>query len=444
MKEADWLDIDAALRTILDSVAPMGTEEVPLDDATGRTLAEPVVSPIDQPPWDNSAMDGYAAHAADVRGASAETPVLLDVIGELKAGGLPDRAIGRGEALRIMTGAPVPPGVDSVIRLEHTRKRGEGRVAVLSDGDAARNIRARGEDVRAGESVLTAGRLLRPAAVGVLAMVGHTRPLVHQRPRVAVLATGDELVEPDRLADVIAGTRIINSNTPAVAAALRAAGCVPEALGIARDDITDLRTRIERALDADALITTAGASVGDHDLVRDALEEVGCETLFWRVRIRPGSPFSFGLVRRGDRPALPVFGLPGNPVSVMVTFEILVRPALRKMLGRTDVYPPTLAARAGEDIASSSGLVRFLRVRLEPAADGLPLACLTGPQGSGILTSVAAADGLLVIPAETDFVPRGATVRVVPLNAIDDARDHLDLNHDAPPGAFPRGDRNAR
>jgi molybdopterin molybdotransferase len=421
MRDADWLLIEEALDIMLAHVEPLGHEPVELDDALGRTLAAPVISPIDQPPWDNSAMDGYAVHAADIRGAGAAAPVTLRVVDDIRAGGFPRVPIARGEASRIMTGAPVPAGADTVVRIEHTRLPDPLHVQVLADTDAARNIRLRGEDIEAGSTVLAAGRLLRPPEVGVLAMVGCTRPLVARRPRVALLATGDELVEADRIADVVAGTHIVNSNTPALRAALRAANCVPAPLGIARDELDELRSHIERALDADALVTTAGASVGEHDLVKAALEAVGCRTLFWRVRIRPGSPFSFGLIDRPGRRPLPVFSLPGNPVSVLVTFEILVRPVLRRLQGRSAVYAPTIPAIVGEAVRSPPGLVRFLRVRLQPGADGVPRAHLTGPQGSGILTSVAAADGLLVVPLPVQELAAGTAARVVPLRGADDA-----------------------
>jgi molybdopterin molybdotransferase len=425
MRTADWLSISDALQLILSHVEPSGSEAVPLDAALGRTLAEPIISPIQQPPWDNSAMDGYAVHGADIAQAAAGSPVVLRVIDEVRAGGFPSRPVGRGEATRIMTGAPVPPGVDSVARLEHTSVRDDGTIAVEKGADAGRNIRRRGEDLVAGQTVFAAGRLLRPAEIGVLAMVGCTHVPVSRRPAVAVLATGDELVEPDRIADVVAGTHIINSNSPAIAAALRATGCAPLMLGIARDDHADLRQRLAQSLRADALITTAGASVGDHDLVKDALERLGCRTLFWRAKIRPGSPVSFGVVPREGAAPLPVFGLPGNPVSALVTFEVLVRPALRKMLGRTALYPAVVPAVAGEDIVSPPGLVRFLRVRLEPSAAGMPVAYLTGPQGSGILTSVAAADGLLVMPLEVERMAAGEAVRVVLLRGSDDAQELL-------------------
>jgi molybdopterin molybdotransferase len=423
VRNADWLTIDQALGTMLAHATAMATEQVPLECAVGRTLAEPVISPVDHPPWDNSAMDGFAVHAADLAGASDDAPVLLRVIEEVKAGGFPTRPVARGEATRIMTGAPVPTGSDSVVRVEHTSDGGDGQVLVLRDGDAGRNVRLRGEDLQAGESVFPAGRLLRVADIGVLAMIGCTRPLVSCRPRIAVLATGDELVDTEHVADVAAGLNIIDSNTPSLAAALRATACEPVPLGIARDDIADLRRRLQRGLDADALITTAGASVGDHDLVKDALEEMGCRTLFWRVRIRPGSPVSFGVIERDGRPPLPVFGLPGNPVSVFVTFEVLVRPVLRHMQRRSAIHAATLAAQAGEEMRSPPGLVRFLRVRLDRSGAGLPRAYLTGPQGSGILTSVSAADALLIVPLDTGTIAAGDVVRVLPLGGPDDADD---------------------
>jgi molybdopterin molybdotransferase len=425
MRTADWLGIGDALQLILSHVERTSTEAVPLDAALGRTLADPIISPIHQPPWDNSAMDGFAVHGADIAQAATGSPVVLRVIDDVRAGGFPSRPIARGEATRIMTGAPVPPGADSVVRLEHTSARDDGTIAVMKGADAGRNIRRRGEDLVAGQTVFTAGRLLRPAEIGVLAMVGCTRVPVSRRPAVAVLATGDELVEPERIADVMAGTHIINSNSPAIAAALRATGCAPLMLGIARDDHADLRQRLAQSLRADALITTAGASVGDHDIVKDALEQLGCRTLFWRAKIRPGSPFSFGVVPRQGAAPLPVFCLPGNPVSALVTFEVLVRPALRRMLGRTALYPAVVPAVAGEDIVSPPGLVRFLRVRLDPSATGMPLAYLTGPQGSGILTSVAAADGLLVMPLEVEHMAAGEAVRVVLLRGSDDAQELL-------------------
>jgi molybdopterin molybdotransferase len=426
VRGADWIDIATALRTMLDHVTPVDTEQVSLSDARGRILAQPVIAPVDQPPWDNSAMDGYAVRSAEVRGATPEAPVVLTVIEEIPAGARPLHRLAPLQASRIMTGAPIPEGADGVIRIEHT-DGGMERVGIVRDDDAGRNVRFRGEDMRAGETVLAAGRLIRAPEIGVMAMCGCTAPVVHRRLNVALLATGNELVDASAIEQVVAGAQIVNSNTPALAAGLAATGCDATSLGIARDEVADVRTRIRRALAADALITTAGASVGDHDVVKDALEEEGCRTVFWRVKIRPGSPFSFGLIERSGLPPLPVFGLPGNPVSALVTFEILVRPVLRRMLGRRAVYPAVRRAITGEDVRSPPGLVRFLRVRLSQDLQDLPRCYLTGPQGSGILTSVAAADGLLIVPLETARITAGTVVRVVPLHDGDEAQELFDL-----------------
>ncbi len=414
-RAADWLSVAEATARILDHVSVLEREDIELGEAPGRTLARDVIAPRDLPPWNNSAMDGYAVRSPDVRGASADTPRVLKLTETVSAGAFPTRTVGPGEAIRIMTGAPVPEGADGVVRIEHTRALDARRIAVQSDTDAGRNIRLRGEDMRRGEVVVAAGTLLRAAEIGVLAAVGQASVPVVRRPIVALLATGDELVDLDGFADVLAGKRIVNSNSWALAASTRSAGGTTRDLGIARDDVGDIRRLLQPARDADALVTTAGASVGDHDVVKDALEGMGARTLFWRVRIRPGSPFSFGLLERVGRPALPIFGLPGNPVSAIVTFEILVKPALRRMLGRRNVHPGTIPVRVGERIESKGGLVRFLRVQLRREADGMWWVVPTGEQGSGILTSVARADALLIVPMDVDSVEVGSQLRAVPL-----------------------------
>lgn len=419
-RTADWLDVHQALARILAAVRPLPAEEVALEDALGRTLAEVVVSPIAQPPWDNSAMDGYATRSADVAGATPAAPVTLRVMEEIPAGGFPTRPIGPGEASRIMTGAPVPEGADSVIRIEHTEVVPDGGVRILRDADAGRNIRFRGEDLRPGAAVLEPGRVLRPAEIGILATVGRGWVQAHRRPVVAILSNGDELVDLDQFDRVLAGDRIVNSNSYALAAAVRSAGAVPLVLGIATDERESLRAHLERARGADALVTTAGASVGDHDLVKDVLEEMGFRLDFWRAKIRPGSPFSFGML--GDAA---VFGLAGNPVSALVTFEVLVRPALRRMQGRSDVYPVTLPVRAAERIKSPPGLLRFLRAKLERDGEGGWLARLTGPQGSGILTSMVEADALVLIPIDVSVVEAGEPLVAMPLPAPDQGREGL-------------------
>ncbi|MFO7259899.1 MAG: molybdopterin molybdotransferase MoeA [bacterium] len=411
-RQADWLSVREALERVLGAVAPLGAERIPVAEAAGRTLAEDIVSPLDHPPWDNSAMDGYAVRAADVRGASRDAPVVLEVIESVPAGAFPGRRVGPGQAIRVMTGAPVPEGADSVVRVEDTETLpgAPERVAVFDDRDAGRNIRRRAEDLRAGTVVLRAGRVLRPGEVGVLAAVGRSEVAVARRPRVGILSTGNELAGAEAFEDVRAGRRIADSNGYALAAAVATAGGVPVRLGIARDDEASLRAYFEAAEGLDALITSAGVSVGEHDLVRDVLTALGFELDFWRVRMRPGSPFSFGRLGR-----TPVFGLPGNPVSALVTFEVFVRPALRRMAGRRDVHSRTIRVRLGERVESKAGLVHFLRARLELDGPAGYVARLTGAQGSGILSSMAEADALLVIPEDVERLAEGEDVVAIPL-----------------------------
>jgi molybdopterin molybdotransferase len=395
---------------VLAVCRPLPVERVPLAEALGRALAEDVASRVDHPPWDNSAMDGFAVRAPEVAGAREDAPVVLPVSDEIPAGAFPRGPLAPGSAARVMTGAPVPEGTTGVIRVEHTDGGSGGRVAIRSDEDAGRNIRRAGEDLRRGEIALAAGTEVTPAVVGALATMAWPEVAVRRRPRVAVLSNGDELADLDDLEPVLAGRRIVNSNSHALAAQLRDAGAEPLPLGIARDDPDDVRERLGRAAGCDAILTSAGVSVGDHDHVKDALEALGLRRLFWRVRMRPGSPITVGLL--GDRL---VFGLPGNPVSAMVTFELFVRPALRRMAGHAVLLRTTVAARAGEEILSPPGLAHYFRVTLERAGDGPPVARLTGPQGSGILTSMVRADGLAIVPEGTERVEAGATLRVLPL-----------------------------
>jgi molybdopterin molybdotransferase len=432
-QHADWLDVHTAMRRVVQSVPQLETEQVALADALGRTLAADIVSPIEHPPWDNSAMDGYAARADDVRHARADAPVPLRVLERVAAGQFPQHAIARGEAIRIMTGVPIPQGADSVIRIEHVREEGD-LVLVLDGQDAGRNVRARGEDLHCGARVLGRGRLLRAAEIGLLATVGAARVEVARRPRVAVLSTGDELADLDAFDQVLGGRKIANSNAYALAAAIRATGATPVVLGIARDNEASLRQHLATGLAADVLVTTAGASVGDHDLVKDVLHTLGTRLEFWRVRMRPGSPVSFGLhfhdagtaAGEAKRPVA-VFGLPGNPVSALVTCELFVRPALRRMQGRDDVFPPTVRVRAVQPIRSKSGLTHFLRVRVRRGRDGELEAQLTGAQGSGLITSMAEADALLVVPEGIDEVAAGDLAWAVRLAPGDDAQHNIDF-----------------
>ena len=401
-READWIPVDEAVDRGLAAAAALGpppAEEVPLEDALGRVLADDVVSPIDQPPWDNSAMDGYAALAADVEGAGDGSPVTLRVVDDIPAGGFPSRPIGPGEAAKIMTGAPVPEGADSVVRVEHT-DAGDETVTITDDHDAGSNIRRRGEDLSKGDVALAAGTALGPAALGVLATVGVARPRVARRPVVAIMSNGDELAGLDAYDEVLAGRKIVNSNSYSLLGAVAATGCVPRLLGIARDDAADIRAKIEAAMDADVLVTSAGAAVGEHDRVKDVLEEMAYEQDFWRVRMRPGSPASLGRIPRPGRRPLLVWGLPGNPVSAVVTFMVLVAPPLRRMMGRTDVHNALFPVEAAERVPSKPDKTHFQRVIVEPGDEPgrLPRVRPTGPQGSGILTSLTRAHALVVIP----------------------------------------------
>lgn len=416
-RRVDWLALPDAVSRVLSRIQPLDEETVPLEHAVGRVLSRDVLSPTDQPPWDNSAMDGFAVRSADVRGATRERPVVLRVIESVPAGGFPSVEVTPGTAVRIMTGAPIPAGADGIIRIEHTEERAADHVAVFDDTDAGRNVRWRGEDLKRGGVVLEAGRLLRPGEIGVLATVACSQVPVYRKPVVAILSTGDELAEITDVDAIVSGRKIANSNAYALAAAVRNTGAEPRILGIARDEPESLRLHLERAAGADVLVTSAGASIGDHDLVKDVLEEIGFELDFWRVRIRPGSPFSFGRLRSG----MPVFGLPGNPVSALVTFEIFVRPALRRMMGRRDVHSPLVRVRVDGDAPSKAGLTHFLRVRLRGASDGTVHASLTGAQGSGIISSMAAADALLIVPENRDGLRDGELAWAVRLVGTDEA-----------------------
>ncbi|HEU4882151.1 MAG TPA: gephyrin-like molybdotransferase Glp [Longimicrobium sp.] len=414
-RAADWLDAGEALRTILRGVHPLGVEERPLLDALGSVLAEDVAAPVDLPPWDNSAMDGFAVRAEDVRGASAESPRVLRVVDDVAAGHFPSRPVGPGEAIRIMTGAPVPDGADGVIRVEHTDGgsaigTAQGAVAIHLDADAGKNVRPRGEDVRAGDVVLRAGDVLRAGELGVAAAFGRAGLPVIRRPVVAILASGDELVPVEEYEEVRAGRRIVSTNSYALAAQLAESGLQARGLGIARDTPESLREHLERAAGCDAVITTAGISMGEHDFVLRALRDMGTEVDFWRVRIRPGSAMAFG--RIGALGGIPWFGLPGNPVSTMVTFELFVRPALLRMCGRTRIHPPTVDAVMRDSYSARGAMMHFPRVRMARESDGQVSVRLTGGQGSGIGTSMAAADGLAIVPADTVLTP-GDAVRVL-------------------------------
>ena len=403
-----------AARLILEHVRPLETIRRPLREALDLVLAEDVASPIDLPGWDNSAMDGYAVRSADVAGASPERPVALRVIETVPAGRFPERALGPGEATRIFTGAPLPAGTDGVIRQEDTDPLPDGRVAVRNDRDNGRNVRRRGEDIRAGALVLARGAALGPAQLGVLASIAYGTPLVHRPPRVAFMGTGDEIVDLDHADEILAGKKIATSNSYTLHGMIRRAGGIPLDLGVARDTKDSLREHLSGggARDADLLVTSAGVSVGEHDLVRDVLTALGCDMKLWRIRMRPGAPLGFGLLD-----GRPWIGLPGNPVSTMVTFELFVRPVIRRLLGHALPFRRTVAVCVAEPITLGPKLRHYLRAIVAPqGADGALVARLTGPQGSGILTSMARANALLIVPEDHPAVAVGEVLRALLLD----------------------------
>ena len=397
------LSVEEALEAILSRVRVLGTERVDVVSALGRVLAEPIVSRREIPPWANSSMDGYAIRAEDSAKGAA-----LSVVGRVEAGALPSRAIGRGEAVRIFTGAPLPPGADAVVPQEDVEAT-NGRVTLTGAVERAAYVRPAGEDVRVGDRVLEAGVALRAAEVGLLATLGHAQVTVYRRPRVAILSTGNELAD---LGTEPGPGQIPNTNTYSLMAQVLETGGLPISLGVAPDRLEAIEERVRRAQDADVILSSAGVSVGELDLVREAFTRAGAELHLWKVSMRPGKPITFGSL--GERA---VFGLPGNPVSAMVTFELFVRPALLKMSGRARLTRPRLRARALAPIANPGSRRGYLRVQLETTVEGMLGARLTGEQGSAILRSMVAADGLAVIPPDTTVAP-GDSVDVMVLREL--------------------------
>jgi len=401
------LGVEEALERVLTAFQPLEPERVPVLEALGRVLTEDLLADMDIPPLTNTAMDGYAVRAADTDGAGPDRPARLRVIYDLAAGYTTDVAVRPGTAIRIMTGAPLPPGADAVVQFEDTAREGEW-VHIFKGVPVGRNVRQAGEDVQRGALILPRGSEVRPQEVGMLAALGHKEVWVHRRPRVAILATGDEVIEID--APWQPG-KIRNANSYSNAAQVLRYGGVPLLLGIARDDVADLTAKIRAGLEqgADLFLTSGGVSVGDFDVVKQVLAAEG-EMAFWRVRMKPGKPLAFGHLR-----GVPLLGLPGNPVSAMVAFELFARPAILKMLGKTRLEKPTVEAVLLDGIRSKDDRRHYLRVSLEER-EGVYQARLTGDQGSGILLSMVRAQGLAIIPEEVDHLPAGARVRVMMLD----------------------------
>lgn len=417
------ISVEEARERILDVVKPLPAEDKPLAEALGQVLAADAVSPLTIPPLDNTAMDGYALRAADTEGASDATPRTLRVVGEVAAGYIYQGEVTPGSAVRIMTGAPIPRGADSIVPFEETDEppgrafgafaKGRDSVGVLKAALPGANIRSAGEDVQRGSTVMRVGTELRAAQIGVLASLGMKTVRVFRRPVVAILSTGDELLELGRPHEE---GKIYDSNSYSVQALVTEAGGVPLRLGIARDTIEDLTAKVHAGLGADLLITSAGVSRGDYDVVKDVLMKEG-KVGFWTVRMKPGKPLAFGTFPAPDGRRIPHIGLPGNPVSSMVTFELFGRPAVFKMMGREGWERPVLRVTVEDRVENTDGR-RFLARAIVQEREGRYSATLTGPQGSGILTSMALANALVVCPEDVEALEPGEEADAIMLGPV--------------------------
>ncbi len=398
--------VEEAIEKILLNIHPLGFEKASILEALGRVIAEDAIAPRDLPPYDNSGMDGYAIRSEDIAGASEKDPVRLEVIEDLRAGFFAKNIVQSGKAIRIMTGAPIPQGADAVVPMEETKTEG-GMVLVLKSVRPGEFIRKAGEDVKRGDRVISKGEVIRPAEVGILASIGKPFVLVYRRPVVAILCTGEELVD---VGETLEGAKIVSSNSYTLAAQVKECGAIPMQMGIARDDKDEIKEKLLQGLHADLFISSAGVSVGDYDFVRDALRELGAELIFWQVAMKPGKPVAFW--KYGERP---IFSLPGNPVSSMVTFEQFVRPALLRMMGHNQIYRPVIEATLKEEIRKEPGKKHFVRGILSYEQGGYAVTT-TGAQGSGILSSMVRANGLIIVPEDCERVKAGERVRVQIIN----------------------------
>jgi len=404
------LRVGEASERILAEIRSLAAEKVALRAALGRVCAEDVLATVTMPPWSNSSMDGYAVRSADITAVMKGEPVTLRVVGTIAAGDPADRPLKRGQAMRIMTGAPVPGGADTVIRKEDT-DGGSEKVQIRDARDVWKNIRQAGEDFQSGDVLARRGTPIRPALIGVLASAGVGKVSVFRRPRVALISSGNELVDIDDFDEVVAGRRIVSSNSYTLDALTRVAGGVPVDLGIAADTKASLKKKLEAAGDCDLIITSAGVSVGDLDHTRDVFAALGGKQIFWKVRMRPGAPLAFGMLN-----GVPWIGVSGNPVSAMVSFELFVRPALRKMQGYTSFFRRTVTVTLEEEVRIAAKLTHFLRARVTRKEDGALTARLTGLQSSGVLTSMAKANALLIVPETSQIVAKGAQLKALVLD----------------------------
>ncbi len=406
----DLLNVDDALAQVLDGIAPLPAERVKLSDSLGRVLAEDLRAEVNLPPFPNSALDGYAVRAADVTTATPQTPSRLLVVMDIPAGKAPKGVLQAGQAARIMTGAPLPEGADAVIPVENTDARWMAErpetlstiVQIYRSAQPGDGVRQVGDDLRMGQRIVPAGSVLRAQEIGVLASLGQVYVPVIRQPRVAIISTGDELVD---IHEPLSPGKIRDSNSYMLAALVTTYGGTALRLPVARDTLDDVRRRFRDALDQrpDVILSSAGVSVGAFDVVRTILEELG-QINFWRINLRPGKPLAFGHVQ-----GVPFFGLPGNPVSAIVTFDVFVRPVLLRLGNRMD-EGSTITVTTGQDI-ESDGRRSYLRVKLV-SDNGQLIARLTGTQISSALISMVLADGLLIVPEGVTHVPAGTPMPV--------------------------------
>jgi molybdopterin molybdotransferase len=404
------IPVDDVRERVLSDVNVLSPLQLPLTDAFGCVSAEDIVATISLPEFPSSGMDGFAVRASDVADASPDRPAELKIVGRAMIGSRPEVTVGGGEAVQIATGAPIPSGADTVVPVENSRTVDE-TVQLVEAAPVGRHIRPAGEDVKEGSVLVEAGKRLGPPELGLLANAGHATPLVHHRPRVVVLSTGDELIPPTEHPEY---GQVHDSNAYTLFGALREAGAQPVLAGIVRDDVDSLKeTVLDYLIQADAFVSSGGVSVGERDVVKAAFFRRG-DVSFYKVAMQPGMPQGFGHIE-----GKPFFGLPGNPVSVFVSFELFVRPALLKMMGRTQLARPEVTATLTADVAGPKAKMQYARVRVA-RADGGWSATPTGARGSNLISTVSRANGLAMIPPGIEVAPSGSPVRVMLFRAAED------------------------
>ena len=405
------IEMDDAIRIVMENTRPIDKIRVGLDDVLGRVLSEDVRSDIDMPPFDKALMDGYALQGADIASASNNTPIILDVIEEIPAGTVPQKRVECGQAAQIMTGAPVPDGADTVIMIEDTEPHTDAqKVRVLDTTETGRNIARLGEDVRVNQVVLQANTVIRPPEVGILAAVGHVHVETYRQPIVGIVATGSEVVEPHHKPKP---GQIRNSNGYSMMAQVLRSGAQARYFGIVEDDIHALIQTIGEGLETcDIVALSGGVSAGEYDLVQDGMRDLGVEVLFDRIRMKPGKPLTFGV--KGARQ---VFGLPGNPVSSVVGLELLMRPAIRKMQCMTDLHLPTVRTVLSADFRQTPGRKQFVPAHSVQSKNGVWESTWVGHHGSADLFSMTRANSLFVVNAEDAHVPAGTELALILLNS---------------------------